>query len=68
MAWIDPDGRHVWYSHDCADRVRSITKLPWPQWRADGDKITPSIDCADCGTHVFAPIHRPPAGWEAPRG
>ena len=52
--WLDEDGRHVWFSHDCTTE-RVETMLPYPLWSADpatGD-VRPSIDCRECGTHSY---------------
>lgn len=52
--WLDEDGEHVWFAHDCTEG-RIKTMLPHPQWQADpatGD-VRPSIDCRTCGTHAY---------------
>lgn len=59
-AWPDPDGVHVWMAHDCVNG-RDISMLPNPPWspNADGDGVTPSIDCTACGTHCLALFGEP---------
>lgn len=50
--WLADDGRHIWLAHDCATE-RIITMLPYPTWRAVGDRVEPSISCEACGLHTF---------------
>ena len=60
--WVDDDGRHVWFAHDCAEG-RVATMLPWPTWQvlADG-RVAPSIDCRACGLHANYPVEWTPYG------
>lgn len=46
-AWLDEDGKHVWFAHDCTTG-RDTSRLPWPTWRAEGDAVAPSIDWLSC--------------------
>ncbi len=64
--WLDPDGKHVWQAHDCVDHKTSVSKLPWPVWRALPDgKVTPSIICdAGCRLHAFGQIGPKPEDLE----
>jgi hypothetical protein len=66
--WLDEDGRHVGLAHDCAHE-RVVTMLPYPNWRAVGGKVEPSISCEACGLHTFgllgAVSHVEPAEQEA---
>lgn len=51
--WIDADGLHVWFAHNCVN-ARSATMLPYPMWqRDDAGKLWPSVSCGECGTHVL---------------
>lgn len=50
-AWLDEDGYHVWFAHDCVNG-RSVTMLPYPRWAAEWRRVMPSIDCGDCGLHT----------------
>lgn len=50
--WMDEDGEHVWFAHDCIEG-RDRTMLPHPTWRRAGDKVQPSIDCGKCGVHSY---------------
>lgn len=54
VVWLDDDGRHVWFAHDCAEG-RVETMLPHPTWIADPvtDDVRPAIDCRECGTHAY---------------
>lgn len=66
-AWLDEDGKHFWWLHDCdSDRARwalSVgfppeTKLPigdkgWTVTSKDPLTITPSILCGACKIHGF---------------
>ncbi len=60
-AWMDADGRHVWVAHNCVNRERVTTMLPWPSWAADGDRVSPSVLCTACGYHDFPIIESPEA-------
>jgi hypothetical protein len=53
--WVDEDGRHVWVAHDCVGG-RERTMLPYPTWKADGTRISPSVICGDCGMHAFVDL------------
>jgi hypothetical protein len=59
-AWLDDDGKHVWTAHIHHGEVQTVM-MPWPQWRANGHIITPSVHCTDCGFHAFPFITEPPA-------
>lgn len=69
-AWLDNDGRHIWFAHDCTTE-RVATMLPWPVWHSDGHNVVPSISCEACGLHANYFFDRPPdeayrcmATWE----
>lgn len=51
-AWLDEDGYHVWFSHDCLGG-RDESKMPYPKWHAENGKVVPSFNCSRCGCHVF---------------
>lgn len=51
-AWMDADGYHVWFAHDCVDG-RSVVMLPYPKWRAEWRQVKPSVDCSACGLHAI---------------
>lgn len=69
--WVDDDGRHIWFAHDCAQE-RVATMLPWPTWQVlPNGRIEPSISCETCGFHEFMPIEWTVYGREvvpSPRG
>jgi hypothetical protein len=54
--WLDTDGYHIWFQHrcaiacDCPDHTET-TMLPWPIWRAERERVEPSIACSRCGFH-----------------
>lgn len=63
-AWVDDDGQHVWFAHDCAQE-RVSTMLPWPTWQVLPDgHVEPSIDCQACGLHARYTIEWTPYGRE----
>ena len=62
-AWLDPDGVHIWISHDCpSERVTFL--LPHPPWgvvEREGDTwVDPSVHCTACGLHAFLRIEKNP--------
>lgn len=72
ICWLDEDGRHVWWQHDCVDKAGTRVQLRWmlphPHWRkGDGDSptVTPSIVCEvpGCGFHSSPLIGKPPHDW-----
>lgn len=67
-AWLDEDGRHVWFRHDCIidDKRQSIDwMLPWPNWKEADRYVQPSIQCTvpGCGFHSSPMIRKPPTNW-----
>lgn len=73
ICWMDEDGYHVWYAHDCirpsGERHTLHTMLPHPGWRkseGDAPTVTPSIVCTvpACGFHSTPLIGEPPADWK----
>ena len=60
-AWLDTDGRHIWWRHECVDGQRDWM-LPWPHWKSDGNCVTPSIVCTvqNCGFHSSPLVREPP--------
>lgn len=69
-AWLDADGRHIWWRHRCADGVDRTNMLPWPHWKkndAEGT-VMPSIVCMipGCNFHSNPLVREPPSDW-APR-
>lgn len=68
-AWMDGDGRHVWWEHECfkgGQRVTLRWMLPWSDWSAKDGHITPSVVCEvpGCGYHAIPLIGEPPSDWE----
>jgi hypothetical protein len=65
-AWADPDGAHVWTSHDCVTG-REIIMLPNDQWRIapHGFTFSPSFHCLKCGCHTTSEtaLEEPPDDW-----
>jgi len=71
-AWMDEDGRHVWFEHQCVDGMHR-SMLPYPKWHSDGGggipggtpAVTPSIHCTvpGCDFHSHPLIGQPPADW-----
>lgn len=60
--WVDDDGMHVWFAHDCA-QGRSMEMLPWPIWQVlPNGRVEPSINCEACGLHSFYAIEWTPYG------
>lgn len=61
IAWLDDDGRHVWFRHhcalacDCPEHVLNVM-LPWPRWKAEGTTVQPSITCTGCGFHEIVTL------------
>jgi len=62
-AWLDEDGKHVWFMHDCV-LGKETSMLPYPTWKAteDGLEVTPSIVCNDCGFHEMVSLLQKQAG------
>lgn len=52
-AWMDKDGKHVWWEHRCADAKIVRSMLPFSQWSNQNGQVSPSIVCLkkDCGFH-----------------
>lgn len=62
--WVDDDGQHVWFAHDCAQE-RVATMLPRPTWQVlDNGRVEPSIHCRTCGLHARYAIEWAPYGRE----
>lgn len=61
-AWLDADGKHVWFEHQCVNGERKRSMLPWSNWRALDGKVTPSIVCTvpGCDFHDTPAIGTPP--------
>ena len=70
-AWLDPDGRHVWFEHICGgDGKIHRDMLPFPHWKSDEQippRVTPSIVCTrpGCTFHAFPAIEKPPEDFES---
>lgn len=73
-AWMDTDGKHVWWEHDCLKDGQRVTlrfMLPWPHWKHNGGQppanahVQPSIVCEvpGCGYHAVPLIGEPPSDW-----
>lgn len=67
-AWMDTDGKHVWWDHQCVNGEMKRAMLPYPHWKNDGaetPRITPSIVCTvpGCNYHEHPHIGKPPADW-----
>jgi hypothetical protein len=60
-AWLDEDGVHVWFQHDCTDG-RVTNMAAHPRWEAKGGRVTPSFNCSKCGLHDFVELSDPPVG------
>lgn len=65
-AWLDVDGRHIWWRHKCVDGEHT-DMLPWPHWslnEAEG-VVKPSIVCTrnGCNYHSIPLVRNPPDGW-----
>jgi hypothetical protein len=66
-AWLDEDGRHVWWEHLCSAAKGTVRyMLPWPHWQAINGAMSPSVVCEvpGCGHHSIPLIQEPPADWE----
>ena len=66
IAWLDADGRHIWWRHLCVDGEHT-DMLPWPHWKLGSDgAVTPSIVCTrpNCGYHSIPLVGNPPDDWE----
>jgi len=63
-AWLDTDGRHIWWRHKCIDGEHT-NMLPYPRWRNVEGKVSPSIVCAvpGCNSHTIPFIGEPPHDW-----
>ena len=63
-AWLDADGRHIWWRHKCVDGEHT-DMLPWPHWRSESGSVTPSIVCTvkDCGSHTIPLVRQAPTDW-----
>lgn len=68
-AWMDDDGYHVWYRHDClrpsGERHACDAMLPHPGWKTHDGAVSPSIVCMvpGCNFHSTPLIGKPPADW-----
>lgn len=68
-AWIDEDGKHIWFLHQCADGEIHYDMLPWPHWQNNKQRpafVTPSIVCTiqGCNFHSIPEITDPPPDWK----
>jgi len=52
QCWPDETGLRVYFRHKCKDGYET-TLLPKGRWTFDGQKLTPSVNCDDCGFHMF---------------
>ncbi len=66
-AWLDDDGKHFWWKHDCdsdhgrwalsegfkPDRKLPIAAWGWTVVTKEPLTISPSILCGECGVHGF---------------
>lgn len=65
-AWMDEDGYHVWFAHDCVNGP--ITTMLPSQWErtnmlgntTDTGRVEPSLHCGKCQLHVFLVIEAKP--------
>lgn len=65
-AWLDADGRHVWWRHACVDGEHTYM-LPWPAWKkGDSGTTIPSIVCMrpGCSYHASPLVGQPPDDWK----
>lgn len=65
--WQDSEGR-VWIHHDC-NGIERIEPLATETWIVVGDNVSPSVDCRECGKHVFLTASDrfdPPPQWTDP--
>jgi hypothetical protein len=61
--WLDEDGRHVWWKHDCnapwASTPGFEMRIPindivgWTVQSTDPITLSPSLLCSACGEHGF---------------
>lgn len=68
-AWMDTDGKHVWWEHACLKNGERITlrwMMPWPDWHNEKGVVAPSIVCAvqGCDFHSSPLIGEPPSDFE----
>lgn len=65
IAWLDPDGRHIWWRHQCVDGEHT-DMLPWAAWQSINGVVTPSIVCErkGCGSHTSPLVGEPPSDWK----
>lgn len=50
LAWLDDDGRHIWFRHDCVEGT--VTTMLPDTWRVDEKGyVRPSVQCDACGLH-----------------
>lgn len=66
-AWLDEDGKHIWFQHECKERVVEISMLPFPHWHEKppdsnsfGRFVEPSIVCNACGFHEIVRLGEHP--------
>ena len=74
QCWPDADGKHAWLRHKCRNGY-DLMMIPEGPWHFDGQQVAPSINCGDCGFHMFVqkthqtdPEPTPPATPTAPKG
>jgi hypothetical protein len=62
---MDEDGKHVWFEHICAYGQMKRDMLPWPHWKAQDGKVSPSIVCTvpNCGFHDIPAVRAAPEDW-----
>ena len=61
LAWMDEDGKHIWWAHICADGQEHREMLP-STWKNVEGKVAPSIVCtvSGCNYHAFPLIETEP--------
>ena len=58
-AWLDEDGKHIWFRHQCVNGAVLESMLPYPTWhqsQKDRTVVEPSIVCNDCHFHEFVSL------------
>lgn len=65
IAWLDADGRHIWWRHQCVDGEHT-DMLPWPNWQNKNGTVTPSIVCGrpGCSSHTSPIVRDHPVDWQ----
>ena len=51
QCWPDETGERAYVRHKCKNGY-DTTLLPKGRWHFDGEKVTPSVNCGDCGFHM----------------